>query len=97
MDNEYEEFLKTEVSTYFEDIGSEISQFKSIPKNIDKIVIEKLIYSGLIRKVEDEENQRVYYLLTNKGKHFWKNYVLSKRIMSKQELDKLNEPDDLPF
>ncbi|MFL0081663.1 hypothetical protein V2647_04370 [Tenacibaculum maritimum] len=97
LDDEYEEFLKTEVSTYFEEIGSEISQFKSIPKNTNKIVIEKLIYSGLIKKVDDEENQRVYYLLTNKGKHFWKNYVLSKRIISKQELDKLNEPDDLPF
>ncbi|TDE03241.1 hypothetical protein [Flavobacterium hiemivividum] len=97
LDKEYEEFLKTEVSTYFEEIGSEISQFKSIPKNIDKIVIEKLIYSGLIKKVDDDENQRVYYVLTNKGKHFWKNYVLSKRILSKQELDKMNEPDDLPF
>ncbi|MDO7138894.1 hypothetical protein [Algibacter lectus] len=97
LDKEYEEFLKTEVSTYFEEIGSEISQFKSIPKNIDKIVIEKLIYSGLIKKIDDEENQRVYYVLTNKGKHFWKNYVLSKRILSKQELDRMNEPDDLPF
>jgi DNA-binding MarR family transcriptional regulator len=94
LDNEYEEFLKTEVSTYFEEIGSEISQFKSIPKNADKIVIEKLIYSGLIKRIEDEENQRVYYVLTKKGKHFWKNYVLSKNIMTKQELDKL---DDLPF
>jgi DNA-binding HxlR family transcriptional regulator len=97
LDKEYEEFLKTEVSTYFEEIGSEISQFKSIPKNIDKIVIEKLIYNGLIRKIDAEENQRVYYMLTNKGKYFWKNYVLTKRILSKQELDKLNESNDLPF
>ena len=97
LDKEYEEFLSTEVSTYFEEIGSEISQFKSIPKNVDKIVIEKLIYSGLVKKIDDEENQRVYYVLTNKGKHFWKNYVLSKRILSKQELERMNEPDDLPF
>lgn len=97
LDKEYEEFLNTEVSTYFEEIGSEISQFKSIPKNIDKIVIEKLIYSGLVKKIDDEENQRVYYVLTNKGKHFWKNYVLSKRILTKQELESMNEPDDLPF
>lgn len=97
LDKEYEEFLNTEVSTYFEEIGSEISQFKSIPNNIDKIVIEKLIYSGLVKKVDDEENQRVYYILTNKGKHFWKNYVLSKRILSKEELERMNEPEDLPF
>lgn len=96
LDKEYEEFLNTEVSTYFEEIGSEISQFKSIPKDIDKIVIEKLIYSGLIKKIDDEENKRVYYVLTNKGKHFWKNYVLSKRILTKQELERMNA-DDLPF
>src|SRR5690606_37148056 len=81
LDKEYEEFLNTEVSTYFEEIGSEISQFKSIPNNTDKIVIEKLIYSGLIQRIDDEENQRVYYVLTKKGKHFWKNYVISKNIM----------------
>ena len=94
LDKEYEEFLKTEVSTYFEEIGSEISQFKSIPKNTDEIVIEKLIYSGLIKRIDDEENQRRYYILTKKGKHFWRNYVLSKKIMTKEELDKI---DDLPF
>lgn len=94
LDKEYEEFLKTEASTYFEEIGSEISQFKSIPKNTDEIVIEKLIYSGLIKRIDDEENQRRYYILTKKGKHFWRNYVLSKKIMTKEELDKI---DELPF
>lgn len=94
LDEEYESFLKTEVSTYFEHIGTEISQFKSIPKNTDPIIIEKLLYNGLIRKVEDIENQRIYYLLTQKGKYFWKNYVLSKSIISKHELD---SQDDLPF
>ena len=94
LDKEYEEFLKTEVSTYFEEIGSEISQFKSIPKNTDEIVIEKLIYRGLIKRIDDEENQRRYYILTHKGKHFWRNYVLSKKIMTKEELDKI---DELPF
>ena len=97
LDQEYEEFLNTKVSTYFEEIGSEISQFKSIPDNADKIVIEKLIYNGLVKKIDDEENQRVYYTLTNKGTHFWKNYVLSKRILSKQELEERSEPDDFPF
>jgi len=94
LDNEYESFLKTEVSTYFEQIGTEISQFKSIPKNTDLIVIEKLIFNGLITKVDDIENQRVYYLLTQKGKYFWKKYVLSKSIITKQELE---SQDDLPF
>src|SRR5699024_6989305 len=64
FNQEYKEFLNTEVSTYFEEVGSEISQFKSIPNQIDKIVIEKLIYSGIIRRIDDEENQRVYYVLT---------------------------------
>ncbi|MEE9363820.1 MAG: hypothetical protein V3U92_14560 [Cellulophaga sp.] len=94
LDKEYEEFLKTEVSTYFEGIGTEISQFKSIPKNTDKIIIEKLIYSGLIKRIDDEENQRVYYSMTKKGKYFWKNYVLSMNIMTKQEWETQNE---LPF
>jgi DNA-binding MarR family transcriptional regulator len=94
LNNEYKEFLKTEVSTYFEKIGTEISQFKSIPKDTDSIIIEKLIYSGLIKRVDDEENQRVYYLLTKKGKYFWKNYVLSKNVMTQEEWDKRN---DLPF
>lgn len=94
LDKEYESFLKTEVSTYFEQIGTEISQFKSIPKNTDPIIIEKLIFNGLVTKVDDIENQRIYYLLTQKGKYFWKNYVLSKNIMTKQQLESLN---DLPF
>lgn len=94
LDKEYEDFLKTEVSTYFEQIGTEISQFKSIPKNTDAIIIEKLIYNGLIKKVEDVDNQRIYYLLTKKGIYFWKKYVLSKDIMTKQEWDLRN---DLPF
>ncbi|MNY56072.1 hypothetical protein D3C86_1921140 [compost metagenome] len=94
LDKEYESFLKTEVSTYFEQIGTEISQFKSIPKNTDPIIIEKLIFNGLIMKVDDIENQRIYYLLTQKGKYFWKNYVLSKNIITKEQLESLN---DLPF
>lgn len=94
FNQEYKEFLNTEVSTYFEEVGSEISQFKSIPNQIDKIVIEKLIYSGIIRRIDDEENQRVYYVLTKKGEYFWKKYILSKSIMSKEELEKQNE---LPF
>lgn len=94
LDKEYLEFLNTEVSTYFEEIGSEVSQFKSIPKGTDKIIIEKLIYSGLLKRIDDEENQRVYFVLTKKGKYFWKKYVLSKNIISKQEWEKQNE---LPF
>lgn len=94
LNKEYEDFLKTEVSTYFERIGTEISQFKSIPKNTEAIIIEKLIYSGLVKKVEDEENHRTYYMLTKKGKYFWKNYVLSKNIMTQQEWE---SKDELPF
>ena len=93
LDEEYKEFLKTEVSSYFEKIGTEISQFKSIPESTENIVIEKLIYSGLVNRIDDE-NQRTYYLLTKRGKYFWKNYVLAKRILTQEELDNLN---DLPF
>ncbi len=94
LEVEYKEFIKTESSTYFEKIGTEISQFKSIPKNIDVIIIEKLIYSGIIKRVDDEENNRVYYILTRKGRYFWKKYVLSKNILTKEEVDKR---DELPF
>ena len=91
---EYKEFIKTGSSTYFEKIGTEISQFKSIPKNIDLIIIEMLIYSGIIKRVDDEENRKVYYILTRKGRYFWKKYVLSKSILTKVEIDKR---DELPF
>lgn len=94
LNKEYEDFLKTEVSTYFERIGTEISQFKSIPKNTEAIIMEKLIYSGLVKKVDDDENQRTYYILTKKGKYFWRNYVLSKNIMTQQEWE---SKDELPF
>ncbi len=94
LEVEYNEFIKTESSTYFENIGSEISQFKSIPKGIDVIIIEKLIYSGIIKRVDDEENNRVYYILTRKGRYFWKKYVLSKNVLTKEEVDKR---DELPF
>lgn len=72
LDEEYNEFLRTEVSTYFEKIGTEISQFKSIPKDTESIIIEKLVYGGLVKRVDDDENQRTYYLLTKRGKYFWK-------------------------
>lgn len=94
LEGEYKEFIKTESYTYFEKIGTEISQFKSIPKNIDVIIIEKLIYSGIIKRIDDDENSRIYYILTRKGRYFWKKYVLSKNILTKEELDKRAE---LPF
>lgn len=96
LNKEYESFLKTEVSTYFEKIGTEVSQFKSIPKGIEPIIIEKLTYNGLIRKIDDVENQRIYYLLTSKGKYFWKKYVLSKNILTQEEKERASH-NELPF
>ncbi|OXA82706.1 hypothetical protein B0A56_04540 [Flavobacterium columnare NBRC 100251 = ATCC 23463] len=96
LEREYNEFIKTESSTYFEQIGTEISQFKSIPKNTDIIITEKLIYSGIIKRIDDEENNRIYYILTRKGRYFWKKYVLSKNILTKEEFEK-RERDELPF
>tara|TARA_R110001583_G_scaffold62101_2_gene183025 strand:+ start:13669 stop:14523 length:855 start_codon:yes stop_codon:yes gene_type:complete len=94
LNNEYEEFIRTEVSTYFDKIGTEISQFKSIPNDTEPIIVQKLIYSGLIKKIEDNENQKVYYVLSKKGKFFWKQYVLSKSIITLEEREK---QDELPF
>ncbi len=94
LDNEYKEFIKTEDASYFENIAIEINQFKNVPKSINQIVIERFIMRGIIRKIDDEENQRIFYTLTRKGKHFWKNFVLSKDILSKEDWD--NE-HDLPF
>ena len=97
LDKEYAEFIKAEDSSYFENIGVEISQFKNVPKQIENIVIERYIMRGLIKKIEDDENKRRYYILTKKGRYFWKNFVLSKNILSKEEQEKLNGHDDLPF
>jgi hypothetical protein len=97
LDKEYAEFIKTEDSSYFENIGVEISQFKNVPKQIESIIIERYIMRGLVQKIDDDENRRLYYILTKKGKYFWKNYVLSKSILSKEEQEKWDSQDDLPF
>ena len=53
-----------------------------------------LTKNEIIKKVDNEENSRVYYILTRKGRYFWKRYVLSKNILTKEEVDKR---DELPF
>ena len=68
--------------------------------NIDSTILTE--FKGTHPKVVDNyfpEAKGVFkadpnYTLTKKGKYFWKNYVLSKNIMTKQEWETQN---DLPF
>lgn len=96
LDDEFYEFSSTEAYTYLEDIGTEISQFKRLPNNTDRLVIEKYIYSGLIKQITDINNENRYYVLTRKGKYFWKRFVLTKKVLTKNEKLKM-ENEDLPF
>jgi hypothetical protein len=44
------------------------------------VAIEKLRALDLIDRIDDEDNQNTYYLLTKKGNYFWKEIMLSKTI-----------------
>lgn len=96
LDAEYSEFLKSDIALYFEDIATEVNHYKSVPESIERIVIDKMIFNGLIKQMEDEEMRRIIYTFTNKGKYFWKKHVLDKKIFPSDESE-LDETDNLPF
>jgi hypothetical protein len=90
---EYLKFQSSDYYTYFMSVGSEVSQRNSIP-NIDEIIIEKYIYSEIIRKVIDKEQNAVDYVFTRKGRYFWKEFV-SKYTISEPQHQMFE--DNLPF
>lgn len=93
LQNEYINFRSSDMYEFFREIGSEISRRNSIPNKMDDLVIEKYKYTGIIREVRDEENQRTYYEFTNKGAYFWRQYIMNIRVTKKKD----DLTDDLPF
>jgi len=94
LNKEYADFRNEEFSDYFEKVGAEVSQNNSVPNHINKIIIEKYIYAGIIKKIEDRQEHTMEYVFTRKGRYFWKEYVSGIRI-SKSNIEE--EVDDLPF
>lgn len=92
LNEEYSKFRNEDYSEYFTEVGSEVSQNNSIPTQIDKIIIEKYIYAGIIKKIVDRQEQSVNYVFTRKGRFFWKEYVSGLRITKNIEVE-----EDLPF
>ncbi|MCW3161144.1 hypothetical protein [Chryseobacterium oryctis] len=93
LENEYRKFKETYEFVYFKDIGKEISSRRYLPDNIDILVVEKFKILDIILETRDDENQRSYFDFTEKGKYFWKRYLLGMSIKKKV----YDEDDDLPF
>lgn len=95
LNEEYAKFRNEDFSEYFTEVGSEVSQNNSIPHKIDKIIIEKYIYAGIIKKIVDKEEQSINYMFTRKGRYFWKEYVSGIRISKSNAV--FASGNDLPF
>ena len=91
--DQYVSFQKSDIYRYFQELGTEISQRGGIPNNMDGLIIEKYKHSDMIEEVRDEENQRMAYQFTKKGKYFWREFVMNLQITEKAK----EEVDDLPF
>ena len=87
---EYELFKETDLFYYFEEIGSEISNRRSVPSKMNNMIIEKYIHSDIIKEIRDEEAQNTFYGFTEKGNFFWKTFVLNSNVSPVDD-------DDLPF
>ena len=97
---EFKQFSKTEDFNVFELVASEIRRYKTTPDNMTNLAIEKIIALGLINKIDDEDNQNTYYILTKKGNFFWKQIMLSKKINLETAIKNKQLPlsnDNLPF
>lgn len=94
LNKEYSEFRDEDYSEYFEEVGAEVSQNNSVPDKINKIIIEKYIYAGIIKKIEDRQEQTLDYVFTRKGRYFWKEYVSGIRVSKPTTI---SSADDLPF
>ena len=99
---EFDKFINTSDFKIFELVAAEIRRYKSTPNNITSIAIEKFIALDLVERIDDEDNQNTYYILTEKGNFFWKEIMLSKKINAETAIEKEQqsypaEDDDLPF
>lgn len=95
LSKEFSEFRNSKLFPYFKDIGISINNFSSFPQSLNEIIKEKYIHNGIIQKRESEENNEYYF--TEKGKYFWKEYVLGVEVDSYNTYPDEPELDELPF
>jgi hypothetical protein len=91
LKKDYESFKKSELFEYWDEVGASVSNHKVMPQLDNEIIVEKLIHNDLIRKVEVDGGFE--YEFADRGKFFWKEYVLNAEIPKTEEIDF----DDMPF
>ncbi|NVJ71804.1 MAG: hypothetical protein HWD80_00790 [Flavobacteriaceae bacterium] len=95
LEGEYEKFKNSEMFEYFSSIGSSVSRYNSIPNNLDHLVLEKFIQTGIIKESRDDDHERITYHFTKEGEYFWRKYVLSAPL--NKHSNEQEDSDDLPF
>ncbi|MCG8306370.1 MAG: hypothetical protein MI975_03200, partial [Cytophagales bacterium] len=73
----HSEFISTDLFKYFPSIGLSVSKSKSIPENINELVVEKFITEDIIKRTHDASTDKYYMAFTKKGYSFWKQYLAS--------------------
>jgi len=84
------EFINTSDFKIIELVSVEIRRYKSTPNNINSIAIEKFIALDLSERIDDEDNQNTYYILTEKGNLYWKEIMLSKKVNAETAIKRNN-------
>ncbi|CAM1346789.1 conserved protein of unknown function [Tenacibaculum insulae] len=96
LTKEFVEFRKSKLFPYFKDIGISINNYSSFPQSLNEIIKEKYIHNEIIQKRESEENNEYYF--TEKGKYYWKEYVLGAEVDNYDTYpEQKPELEDLPF
>lgn len=89
--SEYEKFKQSGLFQYFKVIGTMINNSNLFPSQIPDIILQKYIVENII---EDNGyiNGQESHKFTEKGEHFWKEYVLAAEIPEYKE-----EENELEF
>ncbi|SNR60554.1 hypothetical protein SAMN06265371_106203 [Lutibacter agarilyticus] len=99
LENDYKEFKESDLYEDFREIGLSIRNRNEFPNHINDIIKEKYLYQNIVDKITDDENQRIYYELTDKGNFFWREYIMNVTVVKKRKVPPPPpvEQEDLPF
>jgi len=98
LKQEFLKFKESDMYEYFRETGISIRNQSNFPNSLNEIIKEKFIFNDIVEKKVDNENQVVYYDFTDKGKFFWKEYVMNIKVVKKQNPKfRIDPDDDLPF
>ena len=79
-EKEYQEFKDSDIYRYFEGIGKEIKSGEQISFLKDEMVLEKYLQSEIFYQYNTHIKDTIYYKFTEKGKYFWKKYILELEL-----------------